>query len=100
MPIQRLSHIRPPSLLQRIKMYAPRPGEPEAEGEFAPYKVNEPLGSFMLGEVVDSKADGLKPGDCVTTVGPWQRYAVAQGAACNKVPRDVSGSPAVSHDDK
>jgi NADPH-dependent curcumin reductase CurA len=38
-----------------------------------------------IGEVVESRAPGLSPGDTVLAYSGWQRYAVADGAAVRKL---------------
>jgi len=70
---------------QRIKMYLREGGE----GEFAPFKLNEPCDSFVLGEVVESSVANLKKGDHVVTVGPWQKFSVVDAAGARKISKDV-----------
>ncbi len=76
----------------RIKLYPKEDVSPEEEGgEFAPFKLHEPLSSMFVGEVV-AAGEGVaafKPGDRVSGVGPWARFAALDAAALQPVPSDV-----------
>lgn len=54
------------------------------------YADPQPLDEVMIGgtvgEVVDSKFDGLAPGDRVVGMGGWQLYSVQAGQALRKLP--------------
>lgn len=79
----------------RIKLYPKDNVPPEEEGgEFAPFKLNEPLSSMFVGEVVSVGAGvtSFKPGDRVSGVGPWARFAALEAAALQPVPSDVSNA--------
>jgi NADPH-dependent curcumin reductase CurA len=79
----------------RIKLY-PKPSasseeEEEEGGEFAPFKLGQALSSMFVGEVV-AAGDGVtafKPGDRVSGVGPWARFAALDAATLQPVPSDV-----------
>jgi NADPH-dependent curcumin reductase CurA len=51
-----------------------------------PFQVGEPLEGGAIGEVVESKADGLKPGDLVQHMSGWRDEAVLSGHGANKLP--------------
>ena len=78
----------------RIKLYPKDDVPPEEEGgEFAPFKLNEPLSSMFVGEVVAAGAGAegaFKPGDRVSGVGPWARFAALDAGTLQPVPSDVS----------
>lgn len=82
----------------RIKLYPKQAGDTSADddgGEFAPFKLGEALSSMFVGEVVATGAEveagaAFKPGDRVSGVGPWARFAVLDAAALQPVPSDVS----------
>lgn len=80
----------------RIKLYAPPPGSkeltPEEEGgEFAPFKLNEPLSSMFVGEVVEvgKGVDTLTVGDRVSGVGPWAAFACLDAKGLQTVAKDL-----------
>jgi NADPH-dependent curcumin reductase CurA len=50
-----------------------------------PFGLNETMGGAAVGEVVESKFDGLKTGDIVMGHLLWQRFAVAPGKELLKV---------------
>lgn len=50
-----------------------------------PFELNTTIGGATVGEVVESKFDGLKPGDIVMGHLLWQRYATAPGKELLKV---------------
>jgi NADPH-dependent curcumin reductase CurA len=51
-----------------------------------PFQVGEPLEGGALGEVVESKAERLKPGDLVQHMSGWRDEAVLDQRAANKLP--------------
>jgi NADPH-dependent curcumin reductase CurA len=51
-----------------------------------PFQVGEPLEGGAIGEVVESKADGLRPGDLVQHMSGWRDEAVLSGHGANKLP--------------
>jgi NADPH-dependent curcumin reductase CurA len=51
-----------------------------------PFQVGEPLEGGAVGEVVESKADGLAPGDLVLHMAGWRDEAVVSARAVNKLP--------------
>lgn len=50
-----------------------------------PFVVGEPISGGVVGEVVESRAEGLKPGDIVTGMLPWQLYSVAKKSGVHTV---------------
>ena len=57
-----------------------------------PFQVGEPLEGGAIGEVVDSRADGLSPGDLVQHMSGWRDEAVLSARAANKLP-DLGAPP-------
>lgn len=52
----------------------------------APFELGEPMEGGAIGEVVESKADGLKAGDLVQHMAGWRDEAVIPARAANKLP--------------
>jgi NADPH-dependent curcumin reductase CurA len=50
------------------------------------FQVGEPLEGGAIGEVVESRADGLAPGDLVLHMSGWRDEAVVPGRGVNKLP--------------
>ncbi len=53
-----------------------------------PLPLDQPMMGLVLGEVVESRFDGLKPGDLVTGAGQWGDYSLIAGAEAAPVQRD------------
>src|SRR6185437_12316101 len=51
-----------------------------------PFQLDEPMEGGAIGEVVESNAEGLRPGDLVQHMAGWRDEAVAQARAVNKLP--------------
>jgi NADPH-dependent curcumin reductase CurA len=51
-----------------------------------PFQVGEPLDGGAIGEVVESRAEGLSPGDLVQHMAGWRDEAVVPGRMANKLP--------------
>jgi len=51
-----------------------------------PFQVGEPLEGGAVGEIIESKADGLNAGDLVLHMGGWRDEAVVSARAVNKLP--------------
>ncbi|MFL6758776.1 NADP-dependent oxidoreductase [Sphingomonas sp.] len=51
-----------------------------------PFQIGEPLEGGAVGEVVESKADGLAPGDLVLHMSGWRDEAVVPARGVNKLP--------------
>jgi NADPH-dependent curcumin reductase CurA len=51
-----------------------------------PFKLGEPMDGGAIGEVVESKAEGLSPGDLVQHMGGWRDEAVVDARTANKLP--------------
>jgi len=50
-----------------------------------PFAVNEVMNGGVVGEVIESRSDALKPGDIVTGQLPWQLYSAAGEGELRKV---------------
>lgn len=55
-----------------------------------PFKVNEPLESGIIAEVIDSHNPNFSKGEYVTGMLKWKTYQVATGAGLNKIDRSVA----------
>jgi len=51
-----------------------------------PFAIDAPMEGGAVGEVVESKADGFKPGDEVLHMAGWRDEAVVPASALNKLP--------------
>lgn len=60
-----------------------------------PIGIGEVMRGLTVGEVVLSKVPGFAPGDLVSGVLGWQRYAVAKGKALNRIPPGISPTVAL-----
>jgi NADPH-dependent curcumin reductase CurA len=56
------------------------------------FEIGESMEGGAIGEVVESKADGLSPGDLVQHMGGWRDQAVVPARAVNKLP-DLGAEP-------
>ncbi len=59
-----------------------------------PFRLNEPLEGGAVGEIVESKADGLEAGDLVLHFGGWRDEALVPAQTIRKLP----GGPAKPQD--
>ena len=57
-----------------------------------PFQVGEPMDGGAIGEVVESRADGLQPGDLVQHMAGWRDEAVVPARTANKLP-DLGAPP-------
>ena len=57
-----------------------------------PFQVGEPMDGGAIGEVVESRADGLQPGDLVPHMAGWRDEAVVPARTANKLP-DLGAPP-------
>lgn len=85
----------------RIKLYPPKTdnatsndADNSSTDEFAPFKLNEPLSSMFVGEVVSTGPDvqGFSPGDRVSGVAPWAAFAALNANTLQKIPSDLPPS--------
>jgi NADPH-dependent curcumin reductase len=53
----------------------------DAKSYAKPQELNTVMGGGTVGEVVESKHSGYRPGDSVVAMGGWQHYAVVDAAA-------------------
>ena len=51
-----------------------------------PFQLNEPMDGGAIGEVVESRVDGLQPGDLVQHMSGWRDEAVLPSRTANKLP--------------
>jgi NADPH-dependent curcumin reductase CurA len=57
-----------------------------------PFQLGEPMEGGAIGEVVESRADGLQPGDLVQHMGGWRDEAVVPANTAKKLP-DLGAQP-------
>ena len=57
-----------------------------------PFQLGEPMEGGAIGEVVESRADGLQPGDLVQHMGGWRDEAVVPANTAKKLP-DLGAPP-------
>ena len=57
-----------------------------------PFQLGEPMDGGAIGEVVESRADGLQPGDLVQHMGGWRDEAVVPANTAKKLP-DLGAPP-------
>src|SRR6478672_7688397 len=58
----------------------------EVKSYVPPFQVGEPMEGGAIGEVVESKADGVAAGDLVLHMGGWRDEAVIPARAATKLP--------------
>jgi NADPH-dependent curcumin reductase CurA len=61
----------------------------EAKSYVPPFQVGQPLEGGAVGEVVESRADGIKTGDIVTSMRGWREYFVADAGEVRAVDSPV-----------
>jgi NADPH-dependent curcumin reductase CurA len=54
-----------------------------------PFEIGEPLTGGALGEVVESRAEGFRPGDIVNSFFGWREYFIAPPKALYLVDREI-----------
>jgi NADPH-dependent curcumin reductase CurA len=57
-----------------------------------PFQVGEPMDGGAIGEIVESRAEGLQPGDLVQHMAGWRDEAVVAARTANKLP-DLGAPP-------
>lgn len=57
----------------------------DAKSYAAPYEVNQPIVGGMVGEVLESKADGIAKGDLVTGRVPWATEMTVPASELSKI---------------
>ena len=62
----------------------------EAKSYIPPFELNKPLQSAVVAEVVESRHDGFKVGDFVTSSLDWKEFQVSNGSGLNKVDGDAA----------
>ncbi len=62
----------------------------DVESYIEPFKVNEPLESGIIGEVIASNNSNFKEGDHVTGMLKWKEYQVSSSAGLNKVNKNIA----------
>lgn len=63
----------------------------DAKSYVPPFQLGQPLAGSAVGTVIDSRADGLAPGDLVLGSLPWATQAVVPGGGLKKI--DASLAP-------
>ena len=64
----------------------------DAKSYVPAFQLGEPMEGGAIGEVVESNADGLAPGDLVLHMAGWRDEAVISSRAVNKLP-DLGAAP-------
>ncbi len=54
-----------------------------------PFELGKPISGGAVGEVVESHAEGFKPGDAVTSNYGWREYFIATPSELHPVSRDI-----------
>jgi hypothetical protein len=57
-----------------------------------PFQIGEPMDGGAIGEVVESRAEGLSPGDLVQHMGGWRDEAIIPSRTAQKLP-DLGAPP-------
>src|SRR5437762_13027394 len=57
-----------------------------------PFELGEPMDGGAIGEVIESRAEGLKAGDLVQHMGGWRDEAVVPARMAQKLP-DLGAPP-------
>jgi NADPH-dependent curcumin reductase CurA len=61
----------------------------DAKSYVPPFELGKPLEGGAVGEVIESRADGFKPGDVVVSNFGWREYFVAPAGALRPVSREI-----------
>jgi len=61
----------------------------DAKSYVPPFELGKPLEGGAVGEVVESRADGFKPGDVVVSNFGWREYFVAPAGGLRQVSRET-----------
>lgn len=64
------------------------------ESYIPPFKLNEPLESMIVAEVVDSKNRNFKKGEIVSGMLKWKELQVSSGTGLNRVDKELAPLPA------
>ena len=67
----------------------------DEESYIPPFKLNEPVESMVVAEVVETKNRNFQPGEYVTGMLPWKRLHATNGHGLNKV--DPESAPLSAH---
>src|ERR1039457_4440667 len=54
-----------------------------------PFEIGKPLEGGAVGEVIESRAEGFKPGDAVTTSFGWREYFIASPKELHPVSQEI-----------
>jgi NADPH-dependent curcumin reductase CurA len=60
------------------------------ESYIEPFKVNEPIESVIIAEVISSNSPNFKEGDFVTGMLKWKQFQVSKGIGLNKVDPNIA----------
>lgn len=61
----------------------------DADSYVAPFKLNEPISSGIVAEVVESKNDNFKKGDFVSDRLDWKKYQLSSGKGLQKLDASI-----------
>src|ERR1039457_4055328 len=61
----------------------------EGKSYIPPFELGKPLDGGAVGEVVESRARGFKPGDAVTSNFGWREYFIASSKELHPVSREI-----------
>ncbi|HSS52732.1 MAG TPA: NADP-dependent oxidoreductase [Thermoanaerobaculia bacterium] len=67
----------------------------EGKSYVPPIGIGEVMRGVTVGEVVESRVPGFAPGDLVSGVLGWQRYAVARAADLSRIPPGIAPTVAL-----
>jgi NADPH-dependent curcumin reductase CurA len=61
----------------------------EGKSYVPPFELGKPLEGGAVGEVIESRAEGFKPGDAVTSSFGWREYFIASPKELHQVSSDI-----------
>src|SRR5579872_1018768 len=61
----------------------------EKKSYVPPFQLGQPLDGGAVGEVIESRAQGFKPGDAVTSSFGWREYFIASPKELHPVSREI-----------
>ena len=61
----------------------------EAKSYVPPFELDQPMQGGAVGEVIESRAAGFKPGDAVISMYGWREYFIASPKELHPVSRDI-----------
>lgn len=64
------------------------------ESYIPPFKLNEPVESMVIAEVIESRNQNFQKGEFVSGMLKWKEFQLSTGAGLNRVDRDLAPLPA------